>query len=151
MELDKKGIDLLAKLEGLRLNAYKCTADVWTIGLGNTFYENGEKVKEGDKVTLEKAYHLFSVIALEFEKAIDDNVKVVINQNQFNSLFIFAYNVGIFGFKNSTLLKRVNIDPNDKKQISFSFMLWKGKTKNAKGKFILESRRLAEIENYFLS
>jgi lysozyme len=35
-------------------------------------------------------------------------VKVELSQNQFDALCIFAYNVGIAAFCNSTLLKKVN-------------------------------------------
>ena len=45
--------------EGLKLTAYLCPAKVWTIGYGNTFYENGTKVKQGDKITKERADQLF--------------------------------------------------------------------------------------------
>jgi hypothetical protein len=45
--------------------------------LGNTFYENGSKVKRGDTVTKEQAHSsLFYLIAAKFEKAINENVKV---------------------------------------------------------------------------
>jgi len=43
-KLSKSGVQLLAELEGLRLKPYLCTAGVPTIGLGNTFYEDGRKV-----------------------------------------------------------------------------------------------------------
>ena len=94
MKIDANGIKLLASLEGLKLKAYKCQAGIFTIGLGNTFYEDGNKVREGDNITLEEAYHLFYLIATKFEKTINDNLKVKINQNQFNALFCLCYNIG---------------------------------------------------------
>ena len=146
MRLDNKGIELLEQLEGLKLKAYKCSAGVWTIGLGNTFYEDGSKVKEGNVISKERAYLLFNLISKQFEKAIDENVKVDINQNQYNSLFCFIYNIGISGFKNSTLLKVLNSNPNDG-NIAKQFLRWnKIAGKESKG---LTNRRITESSLYF--
>ena len=146
MKLDTKGVNFLTELEGLKLNAYKCSAGVWTIGIGNTFYENGSKVKEGDVISKEQAYHLFYMVATKFEKVINENLKVKINQNQFNSLFCFVYNIGKTGFKNSTLLRLVNINPNDG-NIAKQFLRWNkiaGKESNR-----LTNRRIKESSLYF--
>lgn len=146
MKLDTKGVNFLTELEGLKLNAYKCSAGVWTIGIGNTFYENGSKVKEGDVISKEQAYHLFYMVATKFEKVINENLKVKINQNQFNSLFCFVYNIGQTGFKNSTLLRLVNINPNDG-NIAKQFLRWNkiaGKESNR-----LTNRRIKESSLYF--
>jgi lysozyme len=146
MKLDINGINLLVELEGLKLNAYKCSANVWTIGLGNTFYEDGSKVKEGDKITKDEAYHLFYLIATKFEKTINDNLKVKINQNQFNALFCLCYNIGQVGFKNSTLLRLVNINPNDG-NIAKEFLKWNKINRiPSKG---LTNRRIKESALYF--
>lgn len=146
MKLDTNGVNFLAELEGLKLNAYKCSAGVWTIGIGNTFYENGSKVKEGDVISKEQAYHLFYMVATKFEKVINENLKVKINQNQFNSLFCFVYNIGQTGFKNSTLLRLVNINTNDG-NIAKQFLRWnKIAGKESKG---LTNRRIKESSLYF--
>jgi lysozyme len=146
MKLDLKGVIFLEELEGLELKAYKCSAGVWTIGLGNTFYEDGSKVKEGDKITKEQAYNLFYLIAAKFEKSINQNVKVVISQNQFNSLFCFVYNIGITGFKNSTLLRLLNINPKDG-NIAKQFLRW-NKINGVESKG-LTNRRIKESALYF--
>jgi len=146
MKIDANGIKLLASLEGLKLDTYKCPAGIWTIGFGNTFYEDGDKVKEGDKITKEEAYHLFYMIATKFEKAINDNLKVVINQNQFNALFCLCYNIGKTGFINSTLLRFVNANPNDG-NIAKEFLKWnKISGVISKG---LTNRRMIESALYF--
>lgn len=147
MRLDKNGFNLLSTLEGLRLKSYKCSAGKWTIGLGNTFYEDGSKVKEGQKISNERAMELFNFISKKYEKVINDNVKVVISQNQFNALFCFAYNVGPTGFKNSTLLRMINSSA-DRLKVEKAFMMWKGKP-NEKGIPILKSRRQVEINEFF--
>ena len=40
-QISKDGLMLLAKLEGVKLDAYQCSAGVWTIGIGSTKYANG--------------------------------------------------------------------------------------------------------------
>ena len=55
MRISEEGKDLIKSFEGCRLNAYKCSAGVPTIGYGNTYYPNGDKVQMDDVITLEKA------------------------------------------------------------------------------------------------
>ena len=144
-KISQKGVELLAEVEGLRLKPYLCPAGVPTIGLGNTFYENGSKVTMQDKpITKDEAYHLFYLIATKFEKTLNDNVPSDLNQNQFDALFIFAYNVGQTAFKNSTLLRKIKANPNDVGGITVAFLMWKGKTN------LLYTRRKKEITRYFL-
>jgi lysozyme len=146
MKLDNKGIKILEELEGLELKSYKCSADVWTIGLGNTFYEDGSKVKEGQSISKERAYLLFNLISKKFEKAINENVKVNISQNQFNALFCFVYNIGITGFKNSTLLRLLNINSKDD-NIAKQFLRW-NKINGVESRG-LTNRRIKESSLYF--
>jgi len=143
-KISKSGIELLAELEGLRLKPYLCPAGIPTIGLGNTFYENGTKVTMKDKaITKEQAYHLFFLIATKFQKTLNENLPLNINQNQFDALFCFCYNVGQGAFKKSTLLRVVKLNHNDKTSITNAFLMWKGKNN------LLLSRRNKEIKRYF--
>lgn len=148
MKLDKQGLELLTQLEGLKTKAYKDTKGVWTIGIGSTYYENGERIKEGDSLTKEECLHLFELTKSKYENPINKGVKFDINQHQFNALFCFCYNVGVTGFLTSDLLKYINSNAS-KESIIKGFMNWKGKTKNRQGKYVLESRRQAEINEYF--
>lgn len=146
MRISKKGVDLLIELEGLKLRSYKCSADVWTIGLGNTFYENGERVKENEFISEEDAFHLFFLIATKFEKIVNKYVTKNLTQNQFNSLFCFVYNIGETAFKNSTLLRLVNVNPNDG-NIAKQFLRWnKIKGNISTG---LTNRRIKESNLYY--
>jgi len=149
-QLDKKGFDLLVDCEGLILHPYQDTKGIWTIGIGNTFYENGTKVKATDpKISEERAYLLYQNIAKPFTDTVNAGVKVAINQSQFNALFLFCWNVGRTGFINSTLLRLINANVTDKDKISTAFMMWKGKKLNKKGEPELQSRRQKEINSYF--
>lgn len=139
-------INLIAKFEGLKLEAYKCPAGIATIGYGSTYYSDGSRVKMGDKITKEQAIRLLSDTLGTYERFVDANTRDDINQNQFDALVDFAYNCGNGNLKSSTLLKKVNADPNDA-NIGAEFMKWT----RANGKVLkgLVNRRVAEVELYF--
>lgn len=140
--------------EGLRLKAYQDDVGVWTIGWGNTRYEDGRPVKSGDVVTKERAESLFKTIVDRFSVDVDGLVKSSVNQNQFDALVSFAYNVGsdidadtiAEGLGDSTLLKKVNANPCDP-SIRDEFMKWN----KAGGKVLagLTKRRKMEADLYF--
>jgi lysozyme len=146
MKTNDKGIKLLHDFEGLKLKAYLCPAKVWTIGYGNTRYEDGRPVKEGDVITKERAEQLFLRILDVFEKGVKSRVKKELNSNQFSALVSFSYNVGLGNFGASTLLKMVNVNPSDPK-IREQFMRWN----KANGGIMagLIRRRKAEADLYF--
>lgn len=122
MKLDKKGREHLIQEEGLKLKAYKDTVGIWTIGVGNTYYEDGSKVKQGDVITKERADSLLSIVSKQFEDNINKVVTVPLNQNQFNALVSFSYNIGIGAFNKSTLLKLLN--QGEYIQAAEQFMKW---------------------------
>ena len=138
--INKIGLKLIAQFEGCYLQAYLCPANVWTIGIGTTIYPNGVKVKKGDKCTLEQAHEYLAHDMIEFEKTVNDSVKVPLSQNQFDALVSLAYNIGSGAFKNSTLLKKLNA--KDYAGAADQFLVWnKGGGKVLKG---LVRRREAE-------
>lgn len=142
MKLDEKGLKALHEREGLRLKPYLDTRGVATIAIGNIHYLDGRKVTMNDKpLTKEQAIELGNTTAHNFASKVDQLVKSNVNQNQFNALVSLAYNIGINGFKNSTVLRKVNINPNDK-SIQDAFMMW---TKNPE----LIGRRKSEVKQYF--
>lgn len=147
MKLNDKGYNLIKEFEGLKLKPYLCSAGVPTIGYGNTFYENGTKVKLTDApITKERAEILFKSLAGKFAVKVVPLIKKPITQNQFNALVSFAYNVGVTALQNSTLLKLVNNNPNDA-NISKEFLKWN----KASGKVVngLTNRRIKESALYF--
>jgi lysozyme len=146
MKLNKEGADLIKFFEGCKLKAYQCSAGKWTIGYGNTFYEDGSPVIAGHAITKEKAESLFNLIADDFAKKVDPVVTDKVNENQFAALVSFAYNCGIGNLKSSTLLKKVNVNPADV-TIRNEFMKWN----KAAGKVLngLTKRREAEANLYF--
>lgn len=110
MKISKKGISLIKNFEGLRLTAYRDIAGVWTIGYGSTRYVGGETVKSGDELLTEShAEALLNDTLKVFTSVVSRMVKVPLNQNQFDALVSFAYNVGTGALQQSTLLKKLNI------------------------------------------
>ena len=67
MKITQIGIDLIRFFEGEKLTAYKCPANVFTIGIGSTFYEDGTKVKSGDVITKERSAELLLNTLIPFE------------------------------------------------------------------------------------
>lgn len=102
-KISENGINLIKSFEGLRLSAYKCPAGVWTIGYGHT-----GNVKPFDVVTEKQAEDILKNDLIKFEKVINDFVSVELNQNQFDALVSFVFNVGANAFKKSTMLKFLN-------------------------------------------
>jgi len=146
MKVNEEGYALIKHFEGCRLKAYKCPANVWTIGFGNTFYENGMKVKEGDVITQQRAEELAKFIIDQFAVTIEPFILKPLNDNQFSACVSLAYNIGTSGFKRSSVFKKLNVNPNDP-TIADSFKLWnKGGGKVLAG---LVRRREAEIQLYF--
>lgn len=141
------GKKFLAKEEGERLVAYKCSAGVWTISVGCTYYEDGRRVKQGDMITKERSDQLFTRILSAYEHHVDMVTRDDINQNQFDMLVSLCFNIGMGAFQNSSLLRAVNKNPNDP-AIAKHFQSWR--FANGKENKSLLNRRLREAKRYFL-
>lgn len=151
MKTGEKGLKLIEEFEvggNLKkyLTAYQDVVGVWTIGIGSTYYEDGSKVNKGDKITEQRARELFKNILVRYENDVNRVIKVCLNQNQFDALVSFTYNLGGTNLASSTLAKRVNNNPCDV-DIRNQFMRWN----KAGGKVYagLTRRRKAEADLYF--
>jgi lysozyme len=93
-----------------------------------------------------RATDIFLNVIKHYERSVDSFCRDDINQNQFDSLVSICYNVGAGALKRSTLIKKVNADPNDP-SIKLEFLKWNksgGKVLNG-----LTLRRNAESQLYF--
>ena len=146
-QISQKGLNLIKRFEGIRLKPYLCPAGVPTISIGCTYYEDGTKVKMTDAPISEaRATDIFLNVIKHYEQSVDSFCVDTINQNQYDALVSFCYNVGAGSLKSSTLLKKVNVDPNNQ-SIKLEFLKWnksEGKVLNG-----LTLRRNAESELYF--
>lgn len=95
MKISQSGIDLLKQFEGISLDAYQDAGGTWTIGYGQTYYEDGRPVQPGDHISLEQAYSLYANILPRYEEIVNKHIGTLeLTQNQFDALVSFAYNLG---------------------------------------------------------
>ena len=138
--IGSNGLELIKRSEGKRLTCYLPTPnDKATIGYGNT--NSVTKKDIGRKTITEyEAERLLKNDVKGAERVVTRSVNAEINQNQFDALVSFVYNVGAGHFRNSTLLKKLN--KNDFDGASDEFLRWNkqaGKVLNG-----LTKRRKAE-------
>jgi|APHig2749369809_1036254.scaffolds.fasta_scaffold44464_1 lysozyme len=147
MKTQKKGLDLIKKYEGFYSKPYRDPIGIPTIGYGATYYPNKRKVTMQDKpITEKEAFSLLVDMLRVYEDQVNRLVKKVINQNQFDALVSFTYNLGATNLSKSTLLKKINLNPDDP-TIQQEFEKWI----NAGGKRLngLVKRRKDEAFLYF--
>lgn len=124
MKASQNCLNLIRDFEGLRLKPYKCLAGIPTIGIGSTRYENGKAVTMGDApITEARAWELLRNRLTGCDAAIKRFVTVPLNQNEFDALISFIYNVGEGNFANSTLLRMLNAG-DDRDEVSAQFLRW---------------------------
>lgn len=103
MNISEEGLSLIKKFEGCELKAYRCAANVLTIGYGTT-----KGVTEDMEITKEEAESILKEEMHEYEGYINDMVKVPLKQNQFDSIVSWVFNLGSGNLSSSTLLKKLN-------------------------------------------
>lgn len=139
-------INLIKEFEGLSLQSYLCPAGKWTIGYGTTRWLDGKPIEAGQTITMDTAEKLLAHDVEAFAKRIPD---LNLNQNQFDAIVSFCYNVGAWAFVNSTMHRKIKANPSDS-GIRKEFMKWTKARKN--GKLVelrgLIRRRQAEADLY---
>lgn len=139
MKISQKGIDLIKEFEGYRSQAYLDSGGLATIGYGTTRI-NGVPVQMGMTCTREEAEQWLYSDMSDFEVAVGKYITVELNQNEFDALVCFTYNVGSRALSKSTLRKKLNL--GDRDGAAEQFKRW-----NKVGKKVvagLTRRRLAE-------
>lgn len=143
MHINEKGVALIVEFEGYRGEAYLCPAGVWTIGYGST-----KGVKRGDRITMYDAKERLKRELLEYEQGVLSALTVEPNNNEFSACVVLAYNIGIAGFRTSSVVKAHN--RGDKEAAARAFGLWNKITVNGVKKTLpgLTRRRMAESALY---
>lgn len=152
MDISDKGLKFIMSVEGNVLTMYKDVAGHPTIGCGHLLTID-EKVsgylhigqdlvpwKDGG-ITPEESLALLHQDCQVAVNAVNEGVKVEINQDQFDALTSFSFNVGGGAFSESTVLKRVNAQDFD--NVPAAFMMW---TRAGSNHTALTSRREKEIK-----
>lgn len=104
METSEAGVNAIILREGKRNKAYQDVKGIWTIGVGHT----GPNVCEGLAWTDQQIFDCLHDDLKTAEDAINRLVTVSLNQNQFDALVSFVFNIGVGAFSQSTMLKRLN-------------------------------------------
>jgi lysozyme len=111
-KLSAQGAAFIGRFEGFRAAMYNDAAGHCTIGFGHLVHHgpiNGKEPAEFKAgITRERALQLLQADAAIAAKCVSDNVKVKLNQAQFDALVSFTFNVGTGAFAGSTLLKMLN-------------------------------------------
>jgi lysozyme len=145
----KELFEKLKEFEGLRLEAYKDAAGVWTIGYGHTY-----NVREGDRISeywaeemlqkdIETAERQVLALGLFRYRGQDGILRY---QGQLDALVSFVFNLGIGRLKESTLLRNIRAGM-PREMVAREFRRWHyADGKPLKG---LKSRRQWEVERYY--
>ena len=142
MNISQSGLDLIKKFEGFKANSYKDIAGYPTIGYGH-------KIVQGEVFGTINVTEATALLMKDVQWAvttINKYVQVQLNQNQFDALVSFTYNVGAHAFATSTMLKLINAGKLGEAANEFSKWSNAGGVKS-RG---LADRRLNERE-YFLT
>jgi lysozyme len=135
-----KGLAIIKEFEGLRLEAYRCAAGVWTIGYGHTAAAGPPTVVPGMVMTRAQAEAALIRDLVQYERAVASAVKVPLTQDQFDACVSLCYNIGIGAFRGSTVVRRINA--GRMAEVPSAFMMWtKGGGRELPG---LVRRRRAE-------
>ncbi len=146
-KINQAGLDLIKSFEGFKPKMYICPAGLPTIGYGTVIDTVEEQYLKTKTLTQQEANDLLAKELGFYEKEVAKLITKTITDNQFAALVSFAFNCGVGNLRKSTLLKRVNQNPNDFVQIKAQFNLWN----KANGKVLagLTRRREAEAKLYF--
>jgi lysozyme len=143
MKTNQRGIALIIEFEGFRPDAYLCPAGVVTIGFGFT-----KGVQMGDRMTRSEAAERLKRELAEYEQGVLAACTLPPNENEFSAFVSFAFNVGVAGFRSSSVLKAHN--RGDKQAAARAFQLWNKATVGGVKKTLpgLTRRRMAEAALY---
>ncbi len=118
MQMSENGRSKVADWEGFKPRAYRDAGGKLTIGVGHLLTRSelsagkiwiqGEAVRYAAGLSDRQVLDLLAQDLEGAENAVNEGVEVELQQNQFDALVSFCFNVGATAFKNSTLLRRLN-------------------------------------------
>lgn len=102
-QISRAAIDLIKRFEGYRAKAARLPDGRWTIGYGHTL-----TAREGAEVSEKDAEALLLYDLISVAHTVNDLTYTPLNQNQFDALCCFAFNIGLDNFRRSAVLRRLN-------------------------------------------
>ena len=145
-KISPDGIQFLKDLESFSSKAY-WDVKGWSIGFGH--FMGPTKIM--DNITLAQGLALLAQDLKIYEGEVNRRVKVALNQNQYDSLVSFVYNVGGSNFATSTLLKKLNA--GDYQGAADQFPVW-NKVRDSNNVLVAnayQTQRRAKERQLFLS
>lgn len=147
MKTNKAGLDLIKSFEGFYAKPYRCPAGVLTIGYGHTDMAGPPEVKPGMHITKDQATKILAKDLEKYEKGVKDALGKSLeklNENQFSACVSLCFNIGVGGFKKSSVARYIK--KGKITQAANYFKLW-----NKAGGRVLKGlvrRRRAEAQLY---
>ena len=117
-------VELIKREEGLRLEAYRDSAGIFTVGFGHV----GPDVHEGLVITEAKAVALLATDIAWAEDTVRRNVRVTLTTEQRAALVSLTFNIGSGAFKTSSVLRRLNA--GNVEGAADAFLMWNKITVN---------------------
>jgi lysozyme len=116
--INQAGLAMIKSFEGLRLDAYQDSADIWTIGYGHTRgVQEGMSISEADAMAF-----LEQDIAGAGAFVDTATADVATGENQFAAMVSLCFNIGSGNFKTSSVLRRHR--EGDDAAVADAFLLW---------------------------
>jgi len=145
MKLSVKGLNLIKHFEGVRYRPYRCSAGLWTVGVGHLIGDGKSLPKAWNRVFTEQEINAFFIRDIfRFERGVGVYIKVPLRQSEFDALCSFSFNLGLGTLQRSTLRQKIN--RGDKKGAAKEILRYC----RAGGKIIkgLQRRREAEYQMF---
>lgn len=120
MKTSHRGIIAIEGREGIVLHGYKDSKGLLTVGCGH-LVKAGEPYTLGGKITQDECDRLLAIDLAACEKAVN-GIDVPLKQNEFDACVSLAFNIGVGGFKGSTVVKKLKA--GDKSGAAQAFMRW---------------------------
>ena len=144
-QISKTGLELVKSFEGLRRRSEPLPGGGWIVGYGHT-----RSARQGVEVTEREAEYLLRYDLREVEKMVRNSIHAPLNQNEFDAIISFAWNIGRDSFHSSDVLKYINA--GEMIAAAESFSAWRKARVDGRSIVVdaLVRRRAAE-KNLFLS
>ena len=135
MKTSQKAKEMIKHHEGVRLKPYLCPAKLWTVGVGHVLYPEQANMKLEDRKDLwlhpedNRVWTMEQVNALlEFDlNRVERGVARLCpsstsNQNHFDALVSFSFNVGLGSLQKSSL--RMKYNRGEYEEAANEFLKW---------------------------
>ena len=109
MNVSAEGLNFIKRFEGVRNRPYRCSAGLWTIGVGHLIGDGKLLPKDWNRVFSEEEINaLLATDISKFERGVRMYIKVPLRQSEFDALCSFSFNLGLGVLQRSTLRQKIN-------------------------------------------